>query len=632
MHQKLNIYLACIQDANGDGECDGPFGPNPGGPGPAPGPNPPSPTPDPDVPPDPYDPDLVQSSDPNDIIGPEGFGTEHWVAGSATLPYMIRFENEAIATAPAQRVVVTQQLDPDLDFRTFRVDDFGWGGFRVELTAIQSFFQGRVDLPDSTGIDVDATVSIDIETGLVTWILQTVNPTSGEAPSDALAGFLPPNDSEGIGEGFVTYTVRAKAHAPTGSMVDAQAEIVFDQNEPIDTPPIFNTIDSGVPTSAVQPLPASQREPEFMVLWSGADDEGGSALKSFDVFVSDDGGPFTTLLSATSLNEAPFVGEPGHTYAFYSIARDNAGNVEGPPATPDAQITILTDNTAPSVIPGGDATITEGATLDRRGAFSDPDAGDSWTATVNYGDGTPTAALVSAPDMTFTLDHVYLDNGTFTVTVAITDSKQAVGTGSFTLTVNNVAPVLNLGGNASIAVAAMLSRSGSFVDPGADSWSGSVNYGDGGGLSSLSLRPDKAFDLIHRYARPGEYTVAVTIADDELASDTRTFVVTVLPSTVQGRHVFYNGSSFDGGEVTANAADDAATAPDKSPLLPGSQATSANYTNYSRGLNGIFVDITGLVELPTPADFELRVGNDNNPSGWATRLLRKRSRQARCRV
>ena len=106
-HQKLNIYLACIQDANGDGECDGPFGPGPGGPGgpgPGPGPSPPPPPPNPDDPPDPYDPDLVQSFDPNDIIGPEGFGTEQWVAGTASLPYMIRFENQADATAPAARV------------------------------------------------------------------------------------------------------------------------------------------------------------------------------------------------------------------------------------------------------------------------------------------------------------------------------------------------------------------------------------------------------------------------------------------------------------------------------------------------------------------------------------------------
>ena len=91
------------------------------------------------------------------------------------------------------------------------MDDFGWGGLRVELPGNQPFFQGRVDLPDSTGIDVDVIVNIDVETGVATWILQTVDPVTGEAPSDALAGFLPPNNSEGIGEGFVTYTVRAKA-------------------------------------------------------------------------------------------------------------------------------------------------------------------------------------------------------------------------------------------------------------------------------------------------------------------------------------------------------------------------------------------------------------------------------------
>ena len=124
-------------------------------------------------------------------------------------------------------------------------------------------------------------------------------------------------------------------------------------------------------------------------------------LKDFDVYVSDNGGPFAPFLVATTLNEAPFVGEPGHTYAFYSIARDNAGNLEGPPTTPDAQITILTDNTPPSVVLGDDATIIEGAALVRTGSFSDPDAADLWTATVNYGDGTPTAALVLMPDMTF---------------------------------------------------------------------------------------------------------------------------------------------------------------------------------------------------------------------------------------
>src|SRR3712207_7223047 len=35
----------------------------------------------------------------------------------------------------------------------------------------------------------------------------------------------------------------------TGDVVDAQARIIFDSNDPIDTPPIFNTLDAGKPAS-----------------------------------------------------------------------------------------------------------------------------------------------------------------------------------------------------------------------------------------------------------------------------------------------------------------------------------------------------------------------------------------------
>ena len=47
---------------------------------------------------------VVRPRDPNDIIGPEGFGEERWVAASATQGYMIRFENAADASAPAQKI------------------------------------------------------------------------------------------------------------------------------------------------------------------------------------------------------------------------------------------------------------------------------------------------------------------------------------------------------------------------------------------------------------------------------------------------------------------------------------------------------------------------------------------------
>jgi probable HAF family extracellular repeat protein len=88
---------------------------------------------------------------------------------------------------------------------------------------------------------------------------------------------------------------------------------------------------------------------------------------------------------------------------------------------------------------------------------------------------------------------------------------------------------------------------------------------------------------------------------------------------VQGRHIFYNDSAFDGGDPAANAADDSAVPPDKQVLLPGSAATQQNVTNYARGVNGLMVDVLNLPANRTVGadDFEIKFGNSATPSTWA---------------
>jgi len=71
--------------------------------------------------------------------------------------------------------------------------------------------------------------------------------------------------------------------------------------------------------------------------------------------------------------------------------------------------------------------------------------------------------------------------------------------------------------------------------------------------------------------------------------------------------------AVSGTETTqaANAADDLAIAADKHPLLPGGFAQFPNITNYTRGIDGLMIDIAGLSGSPTLADFRFCSGQHN---------------------
>ena len=95
-----------------------------------------------------------------------------------------------------------------------------------------------------------------------------------------------------------------------------------------------------------------------------------------------------------------------------------------------------------------------------------------------------------------------------------------------------------------------------------------------------------------------------------------------IPATLADRHLFYNNSAFDDpvggvGDPAANANDDVAIASDKTALLLGVPASFQNYTSYTRGINGVMLDIFNLPGIPTADDFEFRVGNTNDPSTWS---------------
>ncbi|MDA3787937.1 MAG: PKD domain-containing protein, partial [Desulfobacula sp.] len=278
--------------------------------------------------------------DPNEIVGPTGYSFQNWKNKDQTLPYAIHFENDPeLATVPALVVSIRQQLDPDLNIRKFRLGSFGFGDHIFQVPENRAYYTNRLDVVDSLGVYVDVIAGIDVTTNEAFWTFRSIDPDTGLPPTNPLAGFLPVNDPEtGVGQGFVTYTIQAKEDTVTGDVIDAKAAIVFDVNEPVETPPIFNTIDADYPSSVVQSSVDFIDATNFEVSWLGHDVADGSGLGGYDILVSDNDAAYEIWLSNTQETSAYFSGEPGHTYRFYSQARDNAGNVEQAPMVPDVTV------------------------------------------------------------------------------------------------------------------------------------------------------------------------------------------------------------------------------------------------------------------------------------------------------
>ncbi|MBC8422924.1 hypothetical protein H8E07_02260, partial [bacterium] len=285
----------------------------------------------------------VRSVDPNDKLGPAGYGDDGYIAtdGSIVMPYTIRFENQADATAPAQWIRITDTFDENLDLTTFELTEFTLGGEIFAIPAGLDSYQARLERTiEGNDLIIDVDIALDRSSRTLSVSLMALDPATGWMPENPLVGLLYPNDEFGRGDGSISYVVNTIVGLPSGTKIQNAARIYFDFNDPIDTPPVVNTIDAAGPTSQVETLPSTTTNEVVTIRWDGQDDPAGSGISGFDIYVSTDNGPFDLWLNNTTDTEAPFTGSEGHKYAFYSIATDNVGHRELAPAEPDARTGI----------------------------------------------------------------------------------------------------------------------------------------------------------------------------------------------------------------------------------------------------------------------------------------------------
>src|SRR5690606_36843444 len=80
---------------------------------------------------------VVRAVDPNEKVGPVGSGDGNHVIGDKPFSYAVLFENMAEATAPAQSVIITDQLDADaFDLSTFQFGSAIFGERIVSLPPV----------------------------------------------------------------------------------------------------------------------------------------------------------------------------------------------------------------------------------------------------------------------------------------------------------------------------------------------------------------------------------------------------------------------------------------------------------------------------------------------------------------
>lgn len=272
---------------------------------------------------------VINSYDPNEIIGPVGIGTPRWVSVNDKHPYTINFENSAEATAPAKVVSIYYPIDIKQNGNRFQLGSFGFNNQTFSVPPNTAAYYTRLDVRDSLQIFVDITAGYDAANNRAFWIFQSIDPITLGPVTDPNKGFLLLQDTSDLtsGHGFANFTIMNADGTVTGDQMEATAKILFDNNDTIPTNVETNTIDAFAPTSKISGLPAGSTN-NIYLNWTGLDDPGGVGVESYDLYMSADGGSYTLIRSGMHRTDTTITVPDVGTYCFFTLATDSVGNKE----------------------------------------------------------------------------------------------------------------------------------------------------------------------------------------------------------------------------------------------------------------------------------------------------------------
>src|SRR5207245_757673 len=283
---------------------------------------------------------------------------------------------------------------------------------------------------------------------------------------------------------------------------------------------------------------------------SFSDSNGSATSWSVDVNWGDNTADTTfTVAGQGSLGSRSHTYAQGGTFSATVTVTDNAN----PPASGSGsfQVTVTGGAAAVVVTSAGNQSAYEGASASLNlGSRSDSTSGaNSWTVDVKWGDGTAdTIFTATSQGLLGSRSHTYGEEGTYTVTVIVTDNANVSGSAAYQVGVSDPA-VLASAVNFSATPGTAFSNQAvaTFTDPGgaepnaadpsgtiSNHYAAIINWGDGSGTTTGTITVNGSTFTVsggHTYAQAGTYSVVLTLTHENAPQTTVTGSASVSGTT-----------------------------------------------------------------------------------------------------
>ncbi|MBK9051528.1 MAG: DUF11 domain-containing protein [Chloroflexi bacterium] len=320
-------------------------------------------------------------------------------------------------------------------------------------------------------------------------------------------------------------------------------------------------------------------------------------------------GVLTTSANHQYLDDNPS-GTASDNYTVTVTVNEPDGGTDSDTAT------VTVNNVAPVLSAVNATNVNENGSTTLTGTITDPGTLDTFSLVVDWGDGSaPQTFNYAAGTTSFSETHQYLDDnptGTasdnVTISLTLTDDDTGSDTDGDTITVSNVAPTLSAVAATNVNENGTTTLTGTITDPGTqDTFSLVVNWGDGSAPQTFNYAAGTTnFSETHQYpddnptGTPSDnYTISLTLTDDDTGSDTDNTTLTVSNvaptlSAVAATNVNENGTTTLTGTIT-----DPGTLDTFSLVVNWGDGSAPQTFNYAAGTTSFNETHTYLDDNPT---------------------------------